>query len=234
MSSWISDHFSEFAPSYDRVNGILSLGLDAGWRARLIKMIDPGPDLRILDLCAGTLSCTREALQRFPDATVTAVDICRPMLDLGISKLEKHARLSVEVICADALELDLRPRSYDAVICSMGMRHLPQQEKMMERVRGWLKDKGQFLILDFFRPATRTASFFHLTAGKYILPCAGKLLGGFGPAYLNLHNSISNFYSRHEYEHLLRKYSFFVRHSEDLTFGIVSLIAADSEGNCTG
>ncbi len=229
MSSWISDHFAQFAPSYDRVNRVLSLGLDAGWRARLIRMIDPGPDMRILDLCAGTLSCTREALRRFPDATVTAADICRPMLDMGISKLEKHVRSRVELICADALELDLRPRSCDVIICSMGMRHLPKQEKMMEMIRGWLKYRGQFLILDFFRPETRAAKFFHLTAGKYVLPSAGKLLGGFGPAYLNLHKSISNFYSRTEYEDLLRKYSFSVRHSENLTFGIVSLIAAYSE-----
>lgn len=229
MFSRMSDHFTEFAPSYDRVNRILSLGLDAGWRARLIGRIDPAPRLRILDLCAGTLSCSREALRRFPDATVTAVDICRPMLDMGISRLHDSLRARIETVCADALDLDLPAGSYDAVVCSMGLRHIPRQGKMLESIRGWLRYGSQLLILDFFRPSTRIARIFHVTAGKYILPRAGSFLGGFGPAYVNLHDSINNFFSRPEYERLLRKSSFCVRHSDDLAFGIVSLIEACPE-----
>ncbi len=229
MSSRISDHFTEFAPSYDRVNRILSLGLDARWRARLIGNIDPAPGLRVLDLCAGTLSCSRKVLRRFPDASVTAVDICRPMLDAGIAKIEDRLRARIKTICADALELDLPSRSYDAAVCSMGMRHLPRQGKMLEGIRAWLKCGGQLLILDFFRPSTTVAKIFHLTAGKYILPRAGRFLGGFGPAYVNLHESISRFYSAPEYERLLRKYSFTVRRREDQAFGIVSIIQAYSD-----
>lgn len=229
MYSWMSDHFTEFASSYDRVNRILSLGLDAGWRARLVERIDPAPGPRILDLCAGTLSCSREALRRFPDAKVTAVDICRPMMEIGIAKLEECFMARVELVCADALELELPSHSYDAVVCSMGMRHIPNQEIVLVNVRKWLRHRGQLLILDFFRPSTMVAKIFQLTAGRYILPRAGRLLGGFRPAYVNLHDSIKNFYSHPEYERLLRDNSFSVRHSEGLAFGIVSLIEAYPE-----
>ncbi len=229
MSSWMSEHFTEFAPSYDRVNRILSLGLDAGWRFRLVGRIDSAPGPMILDLCAGTLSCSHEVLRRFPEAKVTAVDICRPMLEMGIAKLEDGFRARVEPICADALELELPSRSYDAVMCSMGMRHIPNQEKILANVRRWLKYNGQMILLDFFRPSTMASKLFQLTAGKYILPQAGRLLGGCGPAYVNLHDSINNFYSRPEYEHLLRNNYFSVRHSEDLACGIVSLIEAYPE-----
>jgi demethylmenaquinone methyltransferase / 2-methoxy-6-polyprenyl-1,4-benzoquinol methylase len=226
MSSPVADHFIRFAPSYDRVNHLLSLGLDVHWRARLIAAIEERSKPRILDLCAGTLACTREVLRRFPHAHVTAVDFCRPMLDCGLSGLAAPVRTRLEVICADVLDLDLTPASFDTVICSCGMRHLPEQEAMLKKIRGWLLPQGQFIILDFFRPATMLSKLFHATAGRYLLSVAADLLKGFSPAYLNLHASIKHFSSREEYERLLVTQNYVVRRAEDLTFGIVSLIAA--------
>jgi demethylmenaquinone methyltransferase / 2-methoxy-6-polyprenyl-1,4-benzoquinol methylase len=225
MPSPVADHFIRFAPSYDRVNHILSLGLDVRWRARLIAAIKERPNPRVLDLCAGTLACTREVLRRFPHAHVTAVDFCRPMLDIGLSRLPEPLRTRVRVICADALVLELAPLSFDVVICSCGMRHLPEQEAMLKKIRGWLLPEGQFIILDFFRPTTVVSKLFHSTAGRYLLPMVADLLKGFGPAYLNLYASIKHFSSRAEYERLLITQKFTIRRSEDLTFGIVSLIA---------
>ncbi len=226
MSSSIADHFARFAPSYDRVNHILSLGLDVRWCERLIAAVEQRPALRILDLCAGTLSCTREMLRRFPDAKVTAVDFCRPMLDLGLSKLPGSLSARVKIICTDVLQLDLVPASFDVVTCSCGMRHLSEQETMLKKIHEWLSPGGQFIILDFFRPTTILAKLFHATAGRYLLPIAGEFLKGFGPAYLNLYASIEHFLNRAEYERLLAAQSFSIRLSEDLNFGLVSLIVA--------
>ena len=226
MASPLADHFARFAPSYDRVNHILSLGLDLHWRARLLSVIPPRPALRILDLCAGTLAGTREVLRRFSDAEVTAVDFCRPMLDFGLSRLDESLRARLAPVCADALELDLKDHSFEVVICSFAMRHLPRQEIMLQKIRNWLSPGGQLVIFDFFRPTTVLAKLFQATAGRYLLPLAGELLKGFGPAYLHLHASIDRFATRAEYEELLARQGFEIRSSEDLTFGIVSLIVA--------
>jgi len=226
MASPLADHFAQFAPSYDRVNHILSLGLDVHWRASLLASIESRPVPRILDLCAGTLSCTRVILRHFGDAKVTAVDFCRPMLELGLAQLPESLRARVATICADALQLDLGPASFDVVICSCAMRHLPQQEIILQKIHRWLSPGGQLVIFDFFRPRTVLAKLFHATAGRYLLPLAGKLLNGFGPAYLHLHASIDRFVSRADYEELLATQSFGIQRSEDLTFGIVSLIVA--------
>ncbi len=226
MSSWLAHHFAQFAPSYDRVNHILSLGLDVRWRACLLAAIDRRPAPRILDLCAGTLSCTREVLRRFVDAKVTAVDFCRPMLDHGLAQLPHLPSTRVATICADALQLDLSPESFDVVICSCAMRHIPQQEILLQKIHSWLSPGGQLVIFDFFRPTTVFAKVFHATAGRYLLPLAGELLKGFGPAYLHLHASIDRFVSRADYEKLLATQSFGIQRAEDLTFGIVSLVVA--------
>ena len=226
MPSLLAHHFAQFAPSYDRVNHILSLGLDVRWRARLLAAIERRPAPRILDLCAGTLSCTREVLRHFGDAKVTAVDFCRPMLDRGLAQMPELLRTRVATICADVLQLDLCPASFDVVICSFAMRHLPQQEIMLQKIHAWLSPGGQLVIFDFFRPGTVLAKLFQATAGRYLLPLAGELLKGFGPAYLHLHASIDRFVSRAEYEELLATQRFGIQRSEDLTFGIVSLIVA--------
>ena len=70
------------------------------------------------------------------------------------------------------------------------------------------------------------SKLFHSTAGRYLLPMAAELLKGYSPAYVNLYTSIKHFSSRAEYEKLLISQKYAIRHSEDLTFGIVSLIAA--------
>jgi ubiquinone/menaquinone biosynthesis C-methylase UbiE len=70
------------------------------------------------------------------------------------------------------------------------------------------------------------SKLLHATAGRYLLPMAADILKGFGPAYLNLYASIKHFSSWAEYERLLITQNYAIRRSEDLTFGIVSLIAA--------
>ncbi len=227
MSSPLADHFARFASSYDRVNHVLSLGLDVRWRARLLRAIEPRPALRILDLCAGTLTCTRGVLQRFADARVTAVDFCREMLDIGLAQMPPSLRPRLNTVCGDVLQLDFERGSFDVAICSWAMRHLTQQEIILQNIHSWLSPGGQLVIFDFFRPSTVLSKLFHATAGRYLLPAAGKVLKGFGPAYLHLHASIDRFASREEYEKLLLSQRFAIHRSEDLTFGIVSLIVAE-------
>lgn len=228
MNTQLEEHFDRFAPSYDRVNHILSIGLDVRWRSRLIESIEQRPRLKILDLCAGTLACTREALRRYPDSKAIAVDFCRPMLDHGLSRLDELQKGRVKTICADVVNLDFAPASFDAVITCWGMRHVSDQEKMLRKIKTWLVPEGQLIVADFFRPSTAVSKIFHATIGRYVLPAAATMLSGMGEAYKYLHYSIDHFWTRHEYEQILNSHGFAVRRAENLTFGIVSLIVAEN------
>ncbi|MES1228099.1 MAG: class I SAM-dependent methyltransferase, partial [Armatimonadota bacterium] len=46
--------FAEIAPSYDRVNGLLSFNLHHKWRASAVAAIDIKPGDMVLDICCGT------------------------------------------------------------------------------------------------------------------------------------------------------------------------------------
>ena len=49
----IRDMFAGIAGVYDRMNGLLSLGLDSRWRNHVARAIDPSAT-DILDVCSGT------------------------------------------------------------------------------------------------------------------------------------------------------------------------------------
>lgn len=225
MPSPVTSLFARIAPVYDRANAILSFGLVNRWRRRLIGALDGGNAApRVLDLCAGTLACSRLSLERFPAARLTAVDVCQPMLDAGLAKLAPSMRERLNVMCADALEVDLPPASFEAVLCAWGMRNISDQAAMLDRVRGWLAPDGKLAILEFFRPTRWPARLFHAMAGRIFLSAIGGGLSGDPAAYRYLFDSIQGFPSRAEYEGLLAARGFDLVSSRDLAFGVVSLV----------
>ena len=46
--------FDAVAPSYDRLNDVLSLGLHRHWKRQLMTLLQPQPGEAWLDLCCGT------------------------------------------------------------------------------------------------------------------------------------------------------------------------------------
>lgn len=76
--------FDRIAPRYDRMNRVLSLGLDIGWRRRLIRAVDPKPGKRVLDLATGTADLAIMAAAR--GAAVVGIDPSAAMLELGRRK----------------------------------------------------------------------------------------------------------------------------------------------------
>ena len=50
----VRDLFDRIAPSYDRLNDTLSLGLHRLWKRQAIAWLAPEPGQRLLDLCCGT------------------------------------------------------------------------------------------------------------------------------------------------------------------------------------
>lgn len=230
MTSPIADLFSRIAPSYDKLNHLLSFSQDKKWRDKMINAITPRLSLRVLDLCAGTLDCTVATLRRFPQADILAVDFSQDMLDAGLGKVPHVFQRQVEIKCADVLQLDIAPGSVDVVICAYGMRNISDQTALLHKISSWLAPEGELIILEFFKPRTRLARIFSNTYSKYILPTVGGFVSGDSSAYKYLHNSIQEFYSLIAYRALLTQCGLQLVSSEDLTGGITSLVVARLSG----
>lgn len=226
MSANIAELFSRIAPSYDKLNHLLSFSRDKKWRQKMIDAITPRLSLRVVDLCAGTLDCTVQLLRRFPQAEVLAVDFSQEMLDQGVSKVPHVFQSHVNIQCGDVLQMELPQRSVDVVLCAYGMRNIPNQEAILRKIQGWLAPDGELIILEFFKPKSRMARLFSNSYSKYILPAVGGLVSGNADAYKYLHNSIQEFYSLPAYRALLAQCGFHIISDEDLAGGITSLVMA--------
>ncbi|MFD1343234.1 class I SAM-dependent methyltransferase [Litorisediminicola beolgyonensis] len=100
---------------------------------------------KVLDLCCGQGNVT-EALVKAGHA-VTGVDFS--------SKMLAYARKRVpggDFVEADAQDLPFDDGSFDAVVCSFGLMHIPDQPKALAEIRRVLKPSGQFIMTSWFGP----------------------------------------------------------------------------------
>ena len=87
--AYVRGMFAAIAPTYDRLNRILSLRLDLRWRKQAVAQLgwERAPDGIYLDLCAGTLDFAA-ILARQPGfrGRIVGADFVPRMLALGRSK----------------------------------------------------------------------------------------------------------------------------------------------------
>ncbi len=219
--------FDRIAPTYDRLNRVMSLGIDRRWRARAVEAIREAvattPAPRLLDLCAGTLDLAALLEETFPNAHVVACDASEKMIALGRAKVK-----GVECVVGDALALPFDDASFDAVICGFGVRNLADLRRGLSEVRRVLKPRGRFVTLELFRPRGATTRFVHGAGLRYALPMLGAALARDREAYEYLAESMEGFVTRDAYEHLLREEGFGSVNAVDLTLGISSIVWADA------
>src|SRR3982751_4983310 len=105
---YVRDVFSTIAPSYDRLNHLLSLNIDKMWRRKAIASLEwrRNPEGTYVDLCAGTLDVgAMLAAQNGFAGRVLGADFAEPMLRAGIAKTRGRP---VSPMVSDALQLPLR------------------------------------------------------------------------------------------------------------------------------
>ena len=85
----IQEMFDRIAPSYDRLNHLMSLNVDKRWRRRALREIVDGTPQRILDVACGTGDSTIAIARAAADGSrVTGVDISEGMMDIGRKKVK--------------------------------------------------------------------------------------------------------------------------------------------------
>jgi demethylmenaquinone methyltransferase/2-methoxy-6-polyprenyl-1,4-benzoquinol methylase len=77
--------FDSISGRYDRLNHLLSLGIDKIWRRKAIKQLSLNNPQSILDIATGTADFAIEAVN-ISGAEVTGIDISDGMLEAGRKK----------------------------------------------------------------------------------------------------------------------------------------------------
>jgi ubiquinone/menaquinone biosynthesis methyltransferase len=213
--------FDAIAPTYDRLNRVMSLGIDRRWRKAALRELGC-TDRAALDLCAGTMDIAQALIARQPGARVVASDFAKEMLDAGANKAP-----AAERVVADAMALPFADGEFDRTICGFGIRNVQDTAKAVREVRRTLAPGGVFVTLEFFKPTKVATQLFHAAYGRVVLPTLGAAISGRGYAYKYLSESMSQFLTREEYMRLLSDVGFQCVTGRDLTLGVASLVRAE-------
>ncbi len=213
--------FDRISPTYDLLNRLLSGGVDRRWRKRALALLAKKlPDGPLLDSCAGTLDLTQATEAHFPGRRVMGADFAREMLVRGRGKVAP----TVPLMVADAMRLPIQSGVLAGLTCAFGMRNLSDPREGLREGLRVLKPGGTFVVLEFFRPSTPVMRVFHAVYARFVLPTVGSIISRDRSAYAYLARSMKGFYARQEFEAMAREVGFSEVRSEDLTFGIASLI----------
>jgi demethylmenaquinone methyltransferase / 2-methoxy-6-polyprenyl-1,4-benzoquinol methylase len=110
--------FDEIAPTYERVNRVLSAGRDASWRRRAVKMAAITPHDRVLDLACGTGDFAR-AFAAVSPKLVVGCDFAEQMLRHAANRRNE----AIGWCLGDALTLPFAARSFSVASCAFGVRN---------------------------------------------------------------------------------------------------------------
>ena len=186
--------FDTIAPTYDRLNHILSAGLDRTWWRRAAKVFTPilaHPQARILDLCCGTGDMTAALLALRPTLAepILGLDFSKQMLDRA---RRKYSKANATFIQADALHLPYPDNHFDLITSAFGFRNLANYAEGLAELHRVLRPAGQIGILDCNQPSG-PVGFIYSLYFKRILPTLGGLLSGDPAAYKYLPASVERF-----------------------------------------
>ena len=191
----VQQMFDNIAPTYDRLNHLMSMNVDKLWRRHALKEIVDGTPQRILDVACGTgdstISIARAAAE---GTTVTGADISEGMMALVMEKAEKAGvgdRIDLQV--ADGENLPYGEGTFDRVTCAFGIRNFEHKEKGLQEFLRVLRPGGRAVILELSVPQNKVVRWVYDLYFLHILPWVGGSISGDKAAYQYLPASVHNF-----------------------------------------
>ena len=153
----VEQMFDNIAPTYDRLNHVLSFNIDRIWRRRVMRIVRNEQPKVVMDIATGTGDLAIAMAKRIEQARILGVDLSEEMLrvaELKISKLGLTERISLTK--GDAENLDMvAAESVDVVTVAFGVRNFENLEKGLSELYRTLKPGGKLVVLEFSIPRNR-------------------------------------------------------------------------------
>ena len=224
----ITQMFDQISPTYDRVNRILSLGMDRGWRRKTATFLPKKKNLHLLDLATGTADQIISLFEsKASIGSAIGLDLASEMLSIGEKKIqEKPYGKQIELQVGDAMAIPFEPEQFDACTFSFGIRNVADPLISLSEIHRVLKPDGRCLVLEFSLPPfpIKTPYLFYL---RRILPWLGGKLSTHPEAYRYLNRTIESFPSGKNFLFLMNRAGFSKSSAHPMAFGAVTLYVGE-------
>ena len=220
--------FNNIAPTYDKLNHILSLNIDKIWRKKAVKRIcknlrnSESQNLRsahVLDVACGTADSSI-ALSKAGIPFVTGIDISDGMIKIGEEKITALKIDNINLKVDDCENLSFNDNTFNSAFIAFGIRNFEDKKKGLNELRRVLKDKGHLLILELSVPQNKILLSLYKLYFLHILPFIGKKISGDSKAYTYLPQSVMNFPKPKEFIKMMEECGYKNVKQKALTFGL--------------
>ncbi len=226
----IRQMFDGIAPDYDRLNHLMSLGVDRSWRRRALRwIVDAQRPQRILDIACGTGDFSLAIAGRMhADSRITGLDLSEGMLAVMREKVEA-AGLSERISClqGDCEAMPFADRSFDVATIAFGIRNFEHREAALREILRVLRPGGRLVILELSVPENKLLRWGYNLYFMHFVPWIGGLVSGDKAAYRYLPASVQQFPGRREWTATMAHCGYAdVRHKA-FTFGLCRMYTGE-------
>jgi demethylmenaquinone methyltransferase/2-methoxy-6-polyprenyl-1,4-benzoquinol methylase len=219
----VAKMFDNISARYDFLNHFLSLGIDKGWRRKVVSIVKQHHPKRLLDIATGTADLAI-ALSHLQPEKINGVDISEGMLAVGKEKIKKKGLTEVvHLSYGDSEALPFPDASFDAVTVAFGVRNFENLDLGLSEMYRVTRPGGLVVVLEFSKPSHFPVKQLYQFYFSQILPRWGKWISKDASAYTYLPESVQAFPDGKAFLEHLGAAGFSSLKEKRLTFGIASI-----------
>ncbi len=223
----VAQMFDNISEKYDFLNHFLSMGIDVGWRKKVVKIIGKQNPDSILDIATGTGDLAI-MLSELNATKIVGLDLSEGMLAVGKEKITaKKLDNLISMIQGDSENLPFNDNHFDAITVAFGVRNFENLDKGLSEILRVLKPNGKLVILEFSKPKGLIMRPLYGFYSNYILPLLGKLISKDKSAYTYLPESVAAFPYGQAFNKILKKIGFKAIDNQPVSFGIATIYTAN-------
>mgnify|MGYP000016481881 CR=1 FL=1 len=216
--------FDGIARRYDLLNHLLSLGVDRGWRRRVVRAVRAERPRSVLDMATGTADLAIMLAKSCPGARVVGVDLSERMLAVGRAKVERESLSErIELVQGDAESAAYGREAFDAATVAFGVRNFGDLDAGLREMARTIKPGGKVVVLEFSRPRNRLFRALYEFYTYKILPRIGGMVSKDKRAYEYLPASVGEFPAPKEFMAMMERAGFRECRARSQSFGIAQI-----------
>ena len=219
--------FNDIAPTYDKLNHILSFDIDKLWRKRVVRIVRKLGAKRIMDMATGTGDLAIALAKGIEESSIYGADFSSEMLAVAkqkIANLQLSERISLTECNAE--DIPLEDEAVDAATVAFGVRNFENQGKALTEMARTIRKGGHLIVLEFSNPSCAFVCWCYRLYSHYILPAIGRLVSKHSTAYTYLPESIDQFASPKAFSALLKEVGFENIECRSQSMGIAHIYVA--------
>lgn len=189
-AAYVERMFARIADGYDRMNGVMTFGMDRGWRDVAVDAVAPPVGARTLDVGTGTGDFLPLLGAWACGGIAVGVDFTLPMMQAGRTKADG---VRAAFVAGDALTLPFADATFDAITTGFVMRNVVDIGGAFAEMCRVAKPGALVACLEVARPRNPLLRLGHQLYFQRVVPLLARALGADPAAYTYLPQSAQRF-----------------------------------------